>query len=249
MRVIISLKPEVLRSRKELRYYVYADDKTFTVSVFLVKNHKLIDNVLWASLEAKFVKLNFDFFEDFLLKDAMSIEELEQAFKEATSSVEAFENALREFPSYDFLVKEIYGLDFDGVNVYLLKNRRVKASSIREKRMKLDEVEKELQLPLNDMDIPALYIVSKFGEYKVPFDITRDERGEPLNKFVLINEEDAKKLVEDALERNLNWREYPSPKFIREGLKEDLEPTPYYEYYVFYLSPHFRDLVYKNGGK
>ncbi len=250
MRVLIST-PEILNQRKEARYYVRVEgafrDKVFTVSVLIPKNHKLIDDVLWAPLEAKIVKLNYDFFEDFLLKEDIRVEDLQQVLEDATSSKEAFENILREYSDYlfDYLVKEIYRLDFDGVNIYLLRKRRVKASSLKERRAKMEELKEELQNGyFDDKDIPALQIISEYAEYKVPFDTTTDENNKPLNKFVLINEEDAKKIVEEALERNWKWREYPPVKTKRFS-NGDLPTTSTLDHRVLYLSPYFRELVYR----
>ncbi len=248
MKVVISTKPEILNHRKEARYYVQVDDDfVFTVSVLLAKNHKLIDDVEWAPLEAKIVKLNYDFFEDFLLKEDIRFEDLEQALKDATSTEEALENVLRGYSNYlfDYLVKEIYRLDFDGVNIYLLRKRRVKASSIKDRRVKMEELEEELQDGyFDDRDIPALHIISKYAEYKVPFDTSRDENNEPLNKFVLINEEEAKKIVEEALERNWNWYKYPPVK-AKWFSDDDLPSTPKLDHRVLYLSQNFRDLIYR----
>ena len=252
MRVIISPKPEILHQRKEVRYYVQVEDglesKVFTVSILVAKNHKLIENVPWAPLEAKIVKLKYDFFDDFLLNYAIQVGDIQKALEEATATEEAFENLLRDFSRYtfDYFVKEIYRLDCDDVNIYLLRNRRVKASSIEERRTKMKELEDELQDNFfDDKDIPALYIVSECGQYKVPFDIARDENNEPLNKFVLINEEDAKKVVEEALGRNANWYKYP-PIRGKMVSDEDAPPIPVFEYSVLYLSKRFINLVYNN---
>ncbi len=252
MRVIVPPKPEILNYRKEARYYVLVEDefesKTFPVSVFVVRNHNLIKDVSWAPLEAKIVKLEYGFFEDFLVNLAIETGSVQKVLDEATSTQENFENLLRNFSNYlyDLQVKEIYRLNFADVNLYLLRKRRVKASSWKEKQAKMQELEKELKDNyFEDKDIPALHIVSEYGEYKVPFDIARDENGEPLNKFVLINEEDAKQLVEEALGRNANWREYPPVK-RRWSFDEDALPTPSFDYSVLYLSKRFIKLVYNN---
>jgi hypothetical protein len=252
MRVIIPPKPEILNYRREARYYVQVEDeferRVFTVSVFLVKNHNMIKDVSWAPLEAKIVKLYYDFFDDFLVKFAISTDDVQKVLEEATSTEEAFENLLRDYSNYlyDLQVKEIYRLAFGGVNLYLLKNRRVKASSLKERREKMEELKKELQDNyFEDKDIPALQIVSEYVQYKVPFEVERDENGEPLSKFVLINEEDAKKIVEEALGRNANWREYPPIK-NKWCSDEDVPTTPVFEYSVLYLSKRFIKLVYNN---
>jgi len=255
MRVIISPTPEILNDRKEARYYVRVEDgsrnRVFPVSVFIIKNHKLIEHVGWAPLEAKIVKLSYDFFDDFLLNYAVSTGDVQKVLEETTSTEKAFEDVLKDFSRhiYDFQVKEIYRLDFDGVNIYLIKTRRMKSTSFRERCMKLEELEKETHHDFfDDKDIPALHIISKYGEYKVPFDTARDEKDEPLNKFVLINEEEAKQVVEEALGRNTNWYEYPPVNTKR--CLEDLPPSPPdLDYRVLYLSQRFIDLIYNNGKK
>jgi hypothetical protein len=252
MRVIISPKPEILHQRKEARYYVKVEDgfesKAFSVSVFIAKNHKFIEDVSWAPLEAKIVKLKYDFFDDFLLNHAIETGDVQKALEKATATEEAFENLLRDYSrySFDYFVKEIYRLDYDDINIYLLKNRRVKASSITERRIKMKELEAELQNGFfDDKDVPALHIISKYGQYKVPFDLEKDENNEPLNKFVLINEEDAKKIVEEALERNANLYKYP-PVRRKIFSGEEAPPIPVFDYSVLYLSKRFINLVYNN---
>jgi len=252
MRVIVPPKPEILNHRKEARYYVLVENefkiRILPVSVFVVKNHNLIKDVSWAPLEAKIVKLHYDFFEDFLVSFVISTGNVQKVLEETTLTAEAFESVLRNYSNYlyDLQVKEIYGLNFGDVNLYLLKTRRVKVSSLKEKQAKMKELENELQNNyFEDKDIPALQIISEFRQYKVPFDITRDEKGKPLNKFVLINEEDAKKIVEEALGRNANWYEYPPVKGKRFP-NEDVPPTPTFDYSVLYLSKRFIKLVYNN---
>jgi hypothetical protein len=247
MRVIITNTPQILNQNKEARYYVHVEkEKVFPVSVLIIKNHKLIENVCWAPLDAKIVKLNYDFFEDFLLKDAFSTGDILKTLEHSTSTEEVFKSVLKGYSNYlfDYLVKEIYRLDFDGISIYLLRTRRVKASSIEERREKMKELEEEMRDDyFEDRDIPALHVVSDYGEYKVPFDITRDENNEPLNKFVLINEEVAKKVVEEALERNWDWYKYPPVK-RKMVLDENAPCIPSLDYKVLYLSPEFRNLVY-----
>jgi len=252
MRVIVPPKPEILDYRREARYYVLVENefesRIFPISVFVVRNHNLIKDVSWAPLEAKIVKLYYDFFEDFLVSLAIPTGDVQKVLEETTSTAEVFESVLRDYSNYlyDLQVKEIYGLNFGDVNLYLLKTRRVKAFSPREKQAKMKELKNELQNNyFEDKDIPALQIISEFGQYKVPFDIARDEKGEPLSKFVLINEEDAKRIVEEALGRNANWYEYPPVKGKRFP-NEDIPPTPTFDYSVLYLSKRFIKLVYNN---
>jgi hypothetical protein len=236
MQVKISPTPHILNSRKEARYYVEANGEVFPVSILVAKNHKLIDSkVQWAPLEAKIVKLDYSFIEDFLPKvgyvDVQTEEGLEKLFQDYSQHI------------YDMIVKEIYRLNFEGVDVYLLRNRRVKASSLKERFLQMEELKKELEDDyFDDKEIPALHIISRYGVYKVPFDTTRDNN-EPLNKFVLIEEETAKNIVEEALENNINWAEYPPPR--RNFIFDEEPPLPPTEYNVLYLSPHFIDLIYK----
>jgi len=262
MRVVVSPKPEILNDRKEARFYVRVENevesKNLSVSVFVVKDHKLINDVSWAPLEAKIVKLSYDFFEDFLVSFAIPTGDVQKVLEEATSTVEAFESLLREHSKYlyDFQVKEIYRLDFADINLYLLKTRRVKASSLKEKQAKMKELKNELRdncfedkdisALFEDKDIPTLQVISEYGQYKVPFDITRDESGEPLSKFVLINEEEAKEIVEEALERNLNGYKYPPLSFFTSynPFSEKLPIPKQPKYSVLYLSRFFRQLIY-----
>jgi len=91
MRVIISHKPEILHQRKEARYYVKVEDgfesRVFSVSVFVAKNQKFIEDVPWAPFEAKIVKLSYDFFDDFLLKHIVQTGDIQKVLEEATATV------------------------------------------------------------------------------------------------------------------------------------------------------------------